>query len=28
VITIPAGIPHQYTAVTPPFLYFVVKVTR
>jgi mannose-6-phosphate isomerase-like protein (cupin superfamily) len=28
VITIPAGILHQYTVVNGPFLYFVVKVTR
>jgi mannose-6-phosphate isomerase-like protein (cupin superfamily) len=28
VITIPAGILHQYTVVNAPFLYFVVKVTR
>jgi mannose-6-phosphate isomerase-like protein (cupin superfamily) len=28
VITIPAGILHQYTVVDAPFLYFVVKVTR
>lgn len=28
VIIIPNGIPHQFTEVTGPFLYFVVKVTR
>jgi quercetin dioxygenase-like cupin family protein len=28
IITIPAGIIHQYTEVSNPFLYFVVKVTR
>jgi mannose-6-phosphate isomerase-like protein (cupin superfamily) len=28
VITIPAGVLHQYTAVSGPFLYFVVKVVR
>jgi mannose-6-phosphate isomerase-like protein (cupin superfamily) len=28
VITIPPGILHQYTQVSGPFLYFVVKVTR
>jgi quercetin dioxygenase-like cupin family protein len=28
VILIPAGIPHQFTEVAAPFLYFVVKVTR
>ena len=28
VIVIPAGVPHQFTAVTGAFLYYVVKVTR
>jgi quercetin dioxygenase-like cupin family protein len=26
VLAIPAGVPHQFTAVSDPFLYFVVKV--
>jgi quercetin dioxygenase-like cupin family protein len=28
VIVIPAGVPHQFTAVDGTFLYFVVKVTK
>lgn len=28
VIVIPAGVPHQFTAVSGTFLYYVVKVTR
>jgi quercetin dioxygenase-like cupin family protein len=26
VLAVPAGVPHQFTRVTDPFLYFVVKV--
>lgn len=26
VLAVPAGVPHQFTAATDPFLYFVVKV--